>query len=248
MWKLCSCTGPEISLPCAKAYNQTRRHWHVNLPKLIWDGLLLDGYGKDKWWEIKGGGLVVLEWVQGRVCYIHLHAPVINELPKKILQTSASTPSIHWRLQCACLFSARWSIIDASDARPPSPSHTQPVLHSFLHSLPPFFASPSLFHHPTFHLLHPPLTHVVCLPFDRSGWIAARWVALYCKICCVRLAWFVRRIFFSVCGSVWIVGIRDFWSIVFCSFSAFFSVFFKFFIISGCKSVFSIPPTAHWHH
>lgn len=26
---------------------------------------------------------MVLEWVQGRVCDINLHAPVINELPKK---------------------------------------------------------------------------------------------------------------------------------------------------------------------
>lgn len=77
-----------------------------------------------------------------------------------------------------------------------------------------FFASPFLLHHFTSSFL-PSLSSstpsgLSSFPFNETMWKAAQWGAQYCKICCVRLAWFVLLLFFCVCGSIWVSGRWDF--------------------------------------
>lgn len=83
-----------------------------------------------------------------------------------------------------------WSIINASDARPPRSLHAQPVPHPSLHT----FSPPSvlLFRH---HLISSfsPLSSPALSGLSVEGTVrtAAQEAAHYCRICCVRLAWFV---------------------------------------------------------
>lgn len=95
--------------------------------------------------------------------------------------------------------SPSWSIINASDARPPGPSTPSlPCTRPSLFSPPSPYFQIFTFSAP---LLHPGL-YVEFSPLMKL-WKAAQWAA---QICCVRLARFVLPMFSSVCGNVWVFG------------------------------------------
>lgn len=109
-----------------------------------------------------GGGLGAESCVAQitHTCKMHIFNQWVALKKKKSYSTFTSTSFTHRCPHCACLSSPSWSIINASDARPPSPFHTQPPLHpSLLHHLTSSF-SPSVSLHPVWS------AHV---PFNETG-------------------------------------------------------------------------------
>lgn len=92
-----------------------------------------------------GGGLGC-----SSVCSWLLHVSTCNKwvARKQKSQTFTSTSFIVSFSAHVC-FPPSWSIINASDARPPCPLHTQPVLHPSHPSSPPEIIQPSPIRHPS---------------------------------------------------------------------------------------------------
>lgn len=119
--------------------------------------------------------------------WLHTHAKC-TILYKKNTKTPPrlSPPFPRGYLQCACLSAPSWSIMNASDARPPSPPPCTSPLHPQIFSLIAFL--------PALYLLCPP---PVQFPCNEPEWQAAQCSSVFC---CVRLA-----DAFCVCGSVWVL-------------------------------------------